>query len=438
VAVTASWFSIQTFGSLVAAVVFAALCLTSWRRALVVFTAAGAVRGVEIGAFSGEEMTQGLLPIELLATILIAAWCLKGGLVPDRIRRTAFNLPLLLLIPCSIVSLVVGFTFYDPSIPLNHMKLSVSLGQILLLVWPIGIYLTVAGSIEDLDTVDTLRRTIVLLAIPSLLLLVTLRAWPYVEWSTTFALPASSLCFAEFFRARGVLRRAALLLISVAPAVYGYEMGKAFFYAYVLVSMPTIGWLCAPRFALAFATPAMAAYILLVPVATGSLEPGFLKEAVDVEQGQASLGGSSGRDALVKDSMGVWLRHPLFGVGPGNNYPYMLRYSTIGTAHNQFMNILMELGVFGLVCFGWFAWGAVETGLSAWRVASSDVTRTVVAGWFGLFAAMLVGGFFGDFMIPSIRNGGLGLLALFYVQWILLGMVVSIRSLERARLGAPA
>ena len=42
----------------------------------------------------------------------------------------------------------------------------------------------------------------------------------------------------------------------------------------------------------------------------------------------------------------------------------------------------------------------------------------------------------GDFMIPSIRNDGLGLFALFYVQWILLGLMVSIGALERGQQAA--
>jgi hypothetical protein len=433
-----SWVFVQTLGGMVAAVAFAALCLTSWRRAIVAFTAAGAIRGVQIGAFSGEEMTQGLLPVEVLATVLIAVWCLKGGLVAKGIRRTAFNVPLFLLVPCSVVSLLVGFTFYDPTIPLDHMKLAVSLGQILLLLWVIGIYLVVANSTDSLDLINSIRRTIVVLAVPSLLLLVSLRLWPYLEWSTTFALPASSLCFAQFFYERRPIQKALLVLMAVAPAVYGYEMDKAFFYAYVVVSMGTISWLCAPKVALVLAPPAIAAYILLVPVVSGSFMPSVLKQAVRIEERQQSLGGTGGRDTLIRDSLGVWSAHPVFGVGPGNNYPYMLRYSTLGTPHNQFMNLLMELGIVGFACFLWFAYGAVRTGLAAWRVVTQDSTRIVVAGWFGLFAAMLLGGFFGDFMIPSIRNDGLGLLAEFYIQWILLGMVVSIAFLERGERTAEA
>ena len=49
----------------------------------------------------------------------------------------------------------------------------------------------------------------------------------------------------------------------------------------------------------------------------------------------------------------------------------------------------------------------------------------------GLIGAIVVGGMFGDFMLPSIRNGGLELFALFYVQWILLGILVSMTAIER-------
>lgn len=406
------------------------------RRALVVFTAAGAIRGIQVGAFSGEEMTQGLFPIEVLATILVVVWLLKGGF--HTIRSTRFNLPLFLLVPCSLISLVVGFNFYDPTIPLNHMKLSVSVGQIALLVWVIGTYLVFANTPAAGHAADEIRRTIVILAVPSLLLLVSLRVWPYVEWSTTFALPASSLCFAEFFHTRKPVRRAALILMTVAPAIYGYSMGKAFFYAYVLVSMAAIAWMCARRLALVFGPPVIAAYVILVPIATGSFEPGFLKDAVDTEEQQQSLGGDAGRDALIRDSLNIWVQHPVFGVGPGNNYPYMLRYSMLGTAHNQYMNILIELGVVGLFCFLWFAYGAWRTGLAAWRHAADPTKRVLVTGWIGLFAAMLVGGLFGDFMIPSIRNDGLQLLALFYVQWILLGVVVSVTDRERGAYAAAA
>jgi hypothetical protein len=435
--VSSGWFSPMTLGGIVVAAAFAVLCYRDLRKGIVFFTAAGCIRGVQVGAFSGSEMVQGLLPVEVLATVLIGVWIMRRASTGLRIGGVGFNLPLLLLIPSSLLSLVVGFTWFDPKIAVDHMKVAVSIGQILIALWVIGIYLVVADTVRDDRTIAAIRRVIVLLAIPSLALVVSPQgAWRYVEWSTTFALPASSLCFAEFFETRSMVRRAALLFITVAPIVYGFATGKAFFYAYVIVSSSVIAWLKAKRLLILVAPLAFAAYVVAVPLASGSLTPEFLREAVETEESQQSLGGDGGRDQLIRDSLTIWSKYPVFGVGPGNNYPYMLRYSTLGTAHNQFMNILIELGVVGLAFFLWFTFRATRLGLAVWKTAQTPLHRSMALAWIGLFAGMCVGGMFGDFMIPSIRNDGLNLLSLFYVQWILLGILVSISHLGGGRVAA--
>ena len=429
--VNPSWFSIETLGGATAALAFAGLCYTNMRVAILIFTAVGCIQGFQVGAFAGNEMTLGLLPVELLATVLIVVWALRllsGG---SRLRRAAFSAPLLLLILASLVSLITGFTWFDPTIPLHNLKLAVSVGQILLIIWPIGVYLVVANSIDDGRAIQAIRNIIVILALPSLVLVVTPAALPYLEWSFAFALPASSLCFAEFFHTRSLPRKAGLLVITFAPVVYGFAMGKAFFYSYVVVSVAVIGWLKARRLVLVLAPFAFAAYVVAVPLASGNLTPAFIREAVETEESQQSLGGTGGRDQLVADGLNIWSRFPILGVGPGNNYPYMLRYSSLGTAHNQYVNILMELGLVGLACFLLFAFKAVRMGLKLWRTALNPMHEKMALAWLGLFAGMLVGGMFGDFMIPSIRNGGLQLFSLFYVQWILLGLIVSMTAIER-------
>lgn len=430
---TPSWSSAATLGGLAAALMFAVLCYTDMRRAILVLTAVGCVRGIQIGAFSGSEIVAGLLPVEILATVLVSVWVLKRLMQGGRVRRTSFNTPLFLLIPSSLISLLVGFTWFDPNAAIDHMKLAVSLGQILLIVWAIGTYLVVANSVYDDGTIERVKNLVITLAVPSLLWLVpSTHDWPVVGWTITFALAASSLCFAEFFYVRSVGRKAWLLLMTIAPAVYGFTMGKAFFYAYVIVSCAVIGWFKARRATLALASPIFAAYVVLVPIAEGSLVPHIVREAVEIEEQQESLGGSGGRDQLILDGLHIWLRYPIFGVGPGNNYPYMIRYSTLGTAHNQFVNVLIEQGVIGLGCFLIFGYRAARMGLALWNTVCDPRRQVLVLAWLGMFAAMFVGGFFGDFMIPSVRNDGLELFALYYVQWIVLGLVVSIGALERA------
>jgi O-antigen ligase len=182
---------------------------------------------------------------------------------------------------------------------------------------------------------------------------------------------------------------------------------------------------------------ALAVYVVAVPLASSSLTPDLLLNLVREEEQQQSLGGSSGRGQLIRDGLGIWSRSPVLGVGPGNNYPYMLRYSTIGTAHNQYVNILIELGAIGLLCFLVFSYQALRMGLALWRRARVPSHRSLVLGWLGMFGGFLAGGFFGDFMLPSIRNSGLELFAEFYVQWIVLGLIVSAAAIERRyRIGA--
>ena len=408
---------------------FGAVCFGDLRRGIIGFTAAGCIRNVQIGAFAGSDMVQGLLPVEALASVMFVVWLITRG--RRRIRSTPFNAILFLFLPISGISLIVGFVAYDPAIALDHMKLSVSLGQILLTMWPIGTYLVVANSVHDTKTIDTIRKVIVVLALPSLVLMVAPGAWNYVDWSTSFALPASSFCFVECLETRSMARKAGLLVIAFAPVVYGLELGKAFYYAYVLVSSGIIACLMARRAMVVLVPVALAVYVIAVPLASSSLTPAFLTHLVAEEEEQQSLGGTGGRDQLIRDGLGIWSRSPVLGVGPGNNYPYMLRYSSLGTAHNQYVNILMELGAVGLLCFAAFSFQALRMGLGLWRTARNPSHRALVLSWLGIFGGFLVGGFFGDFMLPSIRNAGLELFAEFYVQWIVLGLIVSAAAIER-------
>ena len=102
----------------------------------------------------------------------------------------------------------------------------------------------------------------------------------------------------------------------------------------------------------------------------------------------------------------------------------MLQRSPIGTPHNQYLNILVEFGIVGLVAWLVFLVAAWRTGLRIYRDATHPVHRSFALGWLGMFAGMVAGGVTGDFMIHSIRNGGIELFSGYYLQWVLLGGLV--------------
>ena len=429
---TPSWTSPATIVGLAAALAFSLLCYRDMRRALVVVTGVGALQRVQIGSFSGQQMVQGLLPIEVLATALIGVWVLKHRILGNKpLVRCSFDRPLFLLVPASFLSLVVGFTWFDPLIPLDHMKVSVAFGQIVILLWACGLFLVVANS-ADRITIRRICRLILWLASPSILLtIVPASARPFLDWSMVFALPAASLAASEFFDTQSVLRRLGLVLLIVAPLAFGLATDKAFFYVYVVVSTLVIVALRARSVLVPLVLLSAAMYLLIAAAVTDSLVPSFVTGLIRTETAQQSLGGRGGREQLIMDGLGIWSRYPIAGVGPGNNYPYMLRYSSLGTSHNQYVNLLMELGLIGFACFAVFAVRAAHSGWRLWREARDPFHRQLALAWLGSFAAMLAGGFFGDFMLPSIRNGGIELFGLYYVQWILLGLTVAATALER-------
>lgn len=434
---TPSWTSPVTLIGLVAAVAFSALAYYDTRRALVVVTGVGALQHVQIGSFSGQQMVQGLLPIEVLVTALIGMWVVRRRLLQrSPLVRCSFMWPLFLLIPASFLSLAVGFTWFDPTIPLDHMKLSVAGGQIVILLWASGLCFVVANAADNQATIRQICRVILWLASPAILLVVVpFEARRFLDWTMVFALPAASLAAAEFFDTTSVVRRAWLALLVVAPLAYGLATDKAFFYVYVVISTLVIVALRARRMLLPLAMVAIAGYLLVSAAVADSMVPSFVQGLIRNETAQQSLGGRGGRGQLILDGLRIWARYPIAGVGPGNNYPYMLRYSTLGTSHNQYVNLLMELGLIGFACFAVFAVRASLSGWRLWRRARDPFHRRLALAWLGLFAAMLAGGFFGDFMLPSIRNGGIELFGLYYVQWIVLGLVVAATALERRTSG---
>ena len=101
--------------------------------------------------------------MEALASVMFAVWLVTRNRRP--IRSVPFNTALFLFLPISALSLIAGFLSYDPTIAVDHMKLTVSLGQILLTMWPIATYFVVANTVHDTETINTIRKVIVVLAL---------------------------------------------------------------------------------------------------------------------------------------------------------------------------------------------------------------------------------------------------------------------------------
>lgn len=133
--------------------------------------------------------------------------------------------------------------------------------------------------------------------------------------------------------------------------------------------------------------------------------------------------------------------NPILGLGPGNYYNYTLLFPILGfyvefNSHNNYVDIVAQTGILGLICFIWFILVTWQLG---WRlrnqVPKDGFTQAFVYGTLGGLAGTVVAGMFGDWVLPFVYNIGIfGFRASIYA-WFFLGGLVAIDQMRRA--GAP-
>ncbi len=127
---------------------------------------------------------------------------------------------------------------------------------------------------------------------------------------------------------------------------------------------------------------------------------------------------------------------PLLGFGPANYYWYTPLYRIRGwevkfNSHNQYADIVAQVGVLGLLSFVWFV---VEMARLAWQLrveADPGFNRAYVYGVIGGLAGTIVAGVLVDWIIPFAYNLGMYGFRGSMLGWIFLGGLLSIEYVTR-------
>jgi O-antigen ligase len=137
----------------------------------------------------------------------------------------------------------------------------------------------------------------------------------------------------------------------------------------------------------------------------------------------------SDRFTIWQDAIMIWQKSPIFGVGAGNYQFFDRTYSIdkVGVAHNQYLEILAEMGLQGLICYLWLYVVIGIRSVKAFFSAKTRLAKSIALTQMGVFVTILMGGFFEDFFLPSAAAaGGLGPFIGASYRWILFGLVLSI------------
>jgi O-antigen ligase len=123
--------------------------------------------------------------------------------------------------------------------------------------------------------------------------------------------------------------------------------------------------------------------------------------------------------------------NPVLGLGPANYYGYtpifsILNYNVNFSSHNNYVDIIAQIGLVGLGLFLWFIW---DLAWSLWQKRDSvpeGFPRAYMYGAIGGLAAVVVSGMLGDWFLPFVYNIGLEGFRASSLAWMFLGGAVAL------------
>lgn len=242
-------------------------------------------------------------------------------------------------------------------------------------------------------------------------------------WTWVVAMSASQALFNRdsSFPWRGAL--AALTLLTLARGLliaFSWASG----WLPPLVALGTVVFLRFPRLGLGLGLLAVAPMLM---VASDVVAP--------VTQGESySL---MTRLEAVRVLWQVVERNPWLGLGPANYYHYTLQFPILGwyvrfNSHNQYLDLILQVGVVGLLAF---LWVAAEAGRVAWQLRerpSSRFARAYAVGVLGGLAGSLAAAALADWVVPFVYNIGIPGFRSSLLFWFFLGGTVALRRMMLA------
>ncbi|MCO5192601.1 MAG: hypothetical protein M9941_15630 [Anaerolineae bacterium] len=125
-------------------------------------------------------------------------------------------------------------------------------------------------------------------------------------------------------------------------------------------------------------------------------------------------------------------KNPVWGLGPANYYYYTPLYNLLGyrvqfNSHSQYVDMIAQIGIVGLVLFVWFMAEIGRIGIRLTHSKRSEFERAYVYGALAALVAMFVSGFLGDWLIPFVYNITLGGFRASVIGWVFLGALVAIK-----------
>ena len=366
-------------------VIMTALALSKMEGAIVLYTL---VAFMPIGPFFAVTgrfgYSEGLYASELMLGLLVFVW--GTGLLFHAIRdkklpiqKNPINAPLFFLIGASIFSFVAAQFTWDYRVPTEHRYTITEITEIGLLCMPVAVYLLVSNSLKDLRWVKAVFVSVLVVGVigfASDCPWIRLPAFFNIRWTGLLTIPLISFAYAFIILQKKLTWKqlvAACLLVLLLSVQFAYRSWVVMWLS-ACVSLCVISWYRSKRLFFAIACVAIVTCLIRIDL---------FREMVASEKAERSLE----RFGVWGSSIQMLIGRPLWGVGPGNYYPYYTHYyasiyggTRVPSAHSAYVQILAQYGVLGLAFFCWFIVRCFKVLRYAFLKASDGLQKMLLLG----------------------------------------------------------
>ena len=334
---------------------------------------------------------------------------------------------LVLCLMC-ILSFMFGLL---PWFPPSHAPLGAQLGGLALVILAVGSFAWSSNRIRSLRWLEIVTFGFVAFAslhligylVPAVGRVVNTRLFPYGSTGSMYWSWLAVLAFSQalYNRRVGAPVRLGLLVVTLVTV----------YVAFIVQNEWKSGWV--PVVAGLGVVLALSSWRVAVLMAVAALLPA----GAIIQRLIMSDAYSFSTRVEAWEILGEIIRvNPVLGLGPANYYFYTPLFPIRGyfvsfNSHNQYVDIIAQFGLVGLLAFAWFL---VEIGRILWRLLranlADDFGRAYVIGACGGFVAVVVSGFLGDWLLPFFYNVTMHGFRAAVLPWVFLGGAVALSSMN--------
>lgn len=408
----------------VAGVVLLALLARQPVIGLLAIVPASLLAPINIGTGTESSINAPMLAIGLTLGVwlLVAVWKRE----PLHVVHSRPMLPLLAFVLLAIASFVVGQL---PWFPLGRpAPLMPQIGGLAIFILSAAVFFLPAQLVRDVRWIERLTWLFLVLGaiyvasrhVPEVRPIIR-RLYQYGSTSSQFwtwmaALPVGQAIFNR----------------RMSPALRVFLFGLGLFSLYTAYTLEgwKSGWM-----------PAAAAVGMLITLRSWPAGIAFLVAGL-------LLGPQLSQDLISSDEysfvtrIAAWLSlgeiikvNPLLGLGPANYYWYTPLVSIHGyrniqfNSHNQYVDLVAQVGLLGLAAFLWFAAEVARLGWHLRNRVPDGFPRAYVYAALAGLVSTLVAGMLGDWVVPFVYNVGfVGFRSSLY-GWMFLGGLVALEQI---------